>query len=882
MRLRNKKIVVFWVVLVFFTTTSSVFADVELHPGFITGTLTVTDLVLGEELIGGTVDAFSLTADFDGHDYNVPGGNYLVTVEGGYDYKVFSEALIKADYSSYWYQSAVAIGRKDTYVEIDETVDNFNFELVPGRIAPNVTVIGGIGIQRMGFYVSTDFELPETEIYTATHNIYGRTVFLNGDESTFPMRPGVTNDTNGDGDYGDEGDTYVMIHGWVVIDDIQYNLPKRYIDVIKSETTVVEWSLDVSSSIYGNVVVQGEPMSYYQLLGGTWIDGEYVYFSRIIRPASVGHDINLPPSTWGVRPTAYWRYGTRIYSILSIPSKSETLGTGERKEVSWNINPGIVTGSIDLFGAYGNLDQIEVNGGGGPKYANAHNITNDYRLILYGGEWRIGYPYTILNFLYDTPGMKSELLITDYGTPYTSIDAGTEVSGVDLSYDTATITVYYRVELPGGWGELRSPYLIATASEGTGSERIDSRAKGWGTNELTTLGECTITVLAGTYNIEAYATVEGSYTKFGEFTITVEPGDVIRHDIEAPTVHVSQPGGSEHVCGSSVEVIGTVTDESQVGSITVSGVAVEFFPTDNPDDEKEVSFSTIVGDLVVNEWNIITIVITDTLGNSITVERQVFRDPCNVPPVIESISGPVEPVAMGADYEMTGIFTDPDDGDTHTAMWDWGDGTTSGGTVDQTNDIVTGFHEYVIPGVYTVTLTVVDSFDESDTATWSQFIVIYDPSAGFVTGGGWINSPAGAYFADPDLNGKANFGFVAKYKKGSTVPIGNTEFQFQVGDLNFHSDTYQWLVIAGARAKFKGSGTINGEGSYKFMLTAVDGELVSSGGVDKFRLKIWVEDEATGEEIIIYDNMLGVEDDAELGETTEIGGGSIMIHKKPK
>jgi len=878
MRLKNKKIIVFWVVLMFVAATSGAVADVELHPGYITGTIEVTDLVLGEELIDGTVDAYSMTADFDGHDYNVPGGNYFVTVEGGYDYKVFSEAIIKAVYSSYWYQSAVAIGRKDTYVGIDETVDNFNFELVPGRIAPIVTVIGGIGIQSMGFYVGADFELPETEIYAATHIIYKRTSLLNGDESTFPMRPWVSNDANVDGDYNDLGETYVSIHGWVVIDDIQYNLPRQYIDVIESETTVVEWSLDVSCSIYGNVVVQGEEVSYYQLHGFS----TYNSFSKMINPASEGHDINLQPASWGVRPTAYWRYGTKIYNILIIPSKTETLGTGERKEVSWNINPGIVTGTIDLFGAYGNLDQIEVRGGGGPKYANAHDIDNDYRLILYGGEWRIGYPYTILDFLYDTSGMKSDLQITDYGTPYTSVDAGTEVNGVDLSYDTATITVNYRVELPEGWGELRSPYLNAKASEGTGSERIDSRAQGWGSDELTTLGECTITVLAGTYTIEAYATVEGSYTKFGEFTVSVEPGDVIRQDIEAPTVDISQPGGSEHVCGSSVEVVGTATDVSLVESITVNGVEVDFFPTGNPDDEYEVSFSTTVGGLVVNEWNIITIVVTDTLGNSITVERQVFRDPCNLPPVITSITGPLDPVAVGVDYEMTGIFTDPDDGDTHTATWDWGDGTTSGGAVDQTNDIVTGFHEYAIPGVYTVTLTVVDSFEESDTATWSQFIVIYDPSGGFVTGGGWINSPKGAYFADPDLNGKANFGFVAKYKKGSTVPIGNTEFQFQLGNLNFHSDTYQWLVIAGARAIFKGSGTINGEGSYKFMLTAVDGELVNNGGVDKFRLKIWVEDEATGEEIIIYDNMLGAEDDTELDENTEIGGGSIMIHKKPK
>ena len=82
---------------------------------------------------------------------------------------------------------------------------------------------------------------------------------------------------------------------------------------------------------------------------------------------------------------------------------------------------------------------------------------------------------------------------------------------------------------------------------------------------------------------------------------------------------------------------------------------------------------------------------------------------------------------------------------------------------------------------------------------------MFDPEGGFVTGGGWINSPEGAYTADPTLTGKANFGFVSKYKKGATTPTGETEFQFRVADLNFHSDIYQWLVVAGARAQYKGT-----------------------------------------------------------------------------
>ena len=151
----------------------------------------------------------------------------------------------------------------------------------------------------------------------------------------------------------------------------------------------------------------------------------------------------------------------------------------------------------------------------------------------------------------------------------------------------------------------------------------------------------------------------------------------------------------------------------------------------------------------------------------------------------------------------------------------------------------------------------------------NAIVVIYDPSAGFVTGGGWINSPAGAYAASPSLAGKASFGFVSKYQKGASIPTGETEFQFQVGNLNFHSTSYDWLVVSSTtQAQFKGTGTINGTGNYAFLITAVD------GSPDSFRIKIW--DKSTN--AVVYDNKMG-SGESDLGATTALGGGSIVIHK---
>jgi hypothetical protein len=61
------------------------------------------------------------------------------------------------------------------------------------------------------------------------------------------------------------------------------------------------------------------------------------------------------------------------------------------------------------------------------------------------------------------------------------------------------------------------------------------------------------------------------------------------------------------------------------------------------------------------------------------------------------------------------------------------------------------------------------------------------------------------------------------------------------------------LVIAGAKAQYNGSSTIDGQGSDGFFLITVDGDLPAGGGVDKLRMKIW--DQTTG--TVVYDNQIG-------------------------
>jgi len=240
----------------------------------------------------------------------------------------------------------------------------------------------------------------------------------------------------------------------------------------------------------------------------------------------------------------------------------------------------------------------------------------------------------------------------------------------------------------------------------------------------------------------------------------------------------------------------------------------------------------------------------------------------NVPPTIISVWGPpICPILINVSVALYATFTDPGIFDFHTAYIDWGDGTADvqDPLFPSVHD-VSDSHKYESPGAYTITLIVYDDDGGYDTEIIDTYIVNYDLTTSFVTGGGWIIVNPGSYPANPSLGGRCNFGFVSKYKPGTNEVKGNTEFQFQVGDLNFHSDDYDYLEIDGYSAVYQGNGTINQEGHYGFLVTVIDGQIAGGGGVDKFRIKIW---ERSSEVNIIFDN----------GVLTALAGGQITIHE---
>jgi len=392
-------------------------------------------------------------------------------------------------------------------------------------------------------------------------------------------------------------------------------------------------------------------------------------------------------------------------------------------------------------------------------------------------------------------------------------------------------------------------------------------------NGLTTVLTCRAAVNPGVPNTVKLAIADGGdasvdswvFIKAGSFSTTPPGGST-------NTAPVLAPIANQHVFEASpLSFTASATDPDAGQTLTYSLVGAPAGASINP-STGVFSWTPVDDDPsgTGQDDYTFTVHVSDGAGGS--ANQPVTVTVANVDPVITSVTAPTGPIGLSggsATAHVSVSFTDPGTADTHTVAADCGNSTVLSGSLAA--GVTSGAVDctYTAAGVYTITAIVNDDDNGGDVETF-QYVVVYDPGAGFVTGGGWITSPAGAYAANPSLTGRANFGFNAKYKNGAQVPDGQTEFQFQAAGFNFHSTAYEWLVVAGARAQYKGTGTINGSGSYSFILTVVDGQQPGGGGVDRFRLKVF------GPGGVIYDNQVGDPDDGPA--STALGGGSIVIH----
>jgi hypothetical protein len=150
---------------------------------------------------------------------------------------------------------------------------------------------------------------------------------------------------------------------------------------------------------------------------------------------------------------------------------------------------------------------------------------------------------------------------------------------------------------------------------------------------------------------------------------------------------------------------------------------------------------------------------------------------------------------------------------------------TSGGGVGGTLTATCNFTDIPV-NVYTVTFNIGGNFY---TGSAVSLLTVYDPSLGFVTGGGEITNPNTGF--------PASFGFTMKFLKNGNTQ-GNLVYveHRPTGDVILKSNAVGPLAIVGNQGVVTGRATLSDAGGYTFVLNVVDnGE---PGSADLFGLQV--------------------------------------------
>ncbi|GAA2878399.1 hypothetical protein Acy02nite_15840 [Actinoplanes cyaneus] len=252
-----------------------------------------------------------------------------------------------------------------------------------------------------------------------------------------------------------------------------------------------------------------------------------------------------------------------------------------------------------------------------------------------------------------------------------------------------------------------------------------------------------------------------------------------------------------------------------------------------------------------------TVTCTDDGTYTITLAAGGSRDSAvlrvgNVSPNASAPSSPVGPAPTGKEVRVDVPVADRGANDSLTCAASWGDGSSSAGTVRSGGCVVT--HTYSAGGVFQPAVTVRDDDGTATTVTVPR-VVTYVAGGGQAAGSGTLTAPAGC------LDG-IRAGGTVEFAFNAGSPGGSTWLRFATGDLDFRSTSQTAPLILGNTATYSGSGTVNGGGSYRFLVTAID-------GTDRLAVRIW--DARTGRTVFNVPT---------LGAARVTTGGIVVSPKK--
>jgi hypothetical protein len=114
-----------------------------------------------------------------------------------------------------------------------------------------------------------------------------------------------------------------------------------------------------------------------------------------------------------------------------------------------------------------------------------------------------------------------------------------------------------------------------------------------------------------------------------------------------------------------------------------------------------------------------------------------------------------------------------------------------------------------------------------------------------VIGAGWMNSDAGSYAANKFFCDKIFFEFHMMDRGLMYDPVGKVTIRYPKGNLTFKSNECNWLLIDDNTATLRGTGKLNNQGNFGFLL-------IAKNSPDKLRIVLY---DKNNEDNIVYDNL---------------------------
>ncbi|MGJ9418994.1 PKD domain-containing protein [Massilia sp. CMS3.1] len=235
------------------------------------------------------------------------------------------------------------------------------------------------------------------------------------------------------------------------------------------------------------------------------------------------------------------------------------------------------------------------------------------------------------------------------------------------------------------------------------------------------------------------------------------------------------------------------------------------------------------------------------------------------------VTAPVKFTGLGrvnALLSFSAGFTDVDVRDTHKAVWSWGDGSKTVGTVSERKGTgsVSAQHAFRAAGIYTVRLTVTDSSGKSSTV--ERKVVVCGAKAA-ITGEGAFASPGNAARSGARRGAIGRFAFLSEGADGRKAAV-----EVNVAGLALRSSQVDAVTLDGGRVQYSGRGSVNGRGNYRFTLMATSG--AKSGAKDRIHVRIAHTDPRSKVEVVDYDNGALTKGAAQKAATAGVEG-SVVI-----